>query len=509
LRVLLDEPEEAVQWLMEGRLPLEGWSLLAGKPKAGKTTMARCLALKVARGESFLGCAIEQGPVIYIALEEKRAEVRRHFRVMGATGDEEIYIYAATAPSEALERLQSSIHRIKPMLVIIDPLFRWIDVRDGNDYATMTKALEPLLALARGFKAHVLCVHHLGKGDRVGGDAILGSTAIFGAVDTVWLLKRFERCRTLSSIQRYGDDLEETVLCFDKRTETITLGETKEREEVNEMKKAVADFLEKQDSPASEPEIKSGVEGNNRHKQTALRELVNEGTVTRQGKGARGDPFTYSLTHSSIYQKCESENPGQSTNPTPDREYSHFNNLEISADPQSEKSRNLGTGDTSQGEMSETSGNAQMSDGGGQPFKWPPAPWEREAQKGVDAAADDSPPIIVSPQPRDCPHRLKPEGYLPNGTPYFRIKPLYACEVCRTYEWRDSPIEGEPKPVWICFPCYMKRARNRYGTEKPMKPNIAMCESCGNPKTITSIGIATADVHKGTRTGYTLKSDGI
>jgi RecA-family ATPase len=52
------------------------------------------------------------------------------------------------------------------VLIIIDPLFRFVRVEDGNDYATMTAALEPLLVLARETGACVLLVHHLGKGDR-------------------------------------------------------------------------------------------------------------------------------------------------------------------------------------------------------------------------------------------------------------------------------------------------------------------------------------------------------
>jgi KaiC/GvpD/RAD55 family RecA-like ATPase len=55
LSALLNEKEEAVDWLVDQHLPFEGLSLLVGKPKAGKSTFARCLAHAVAHGESFLG----------------------------------------------------------------------------------------------------------------------------------------------------------------------------------------------------------------------------------------------------------------------------------------------------------------------------------------------------------------------------------------------------------------------------------------------------------------------
>src|SRR5207248_86713 len=89
----------------------------------------------------------------------------------------------------------------------------------------VSRAFEPLLELARTTGCHILCVHHLGKSDRSGGDAILGSTALFGAVDAALLMKRRDGLRTLETIQRYGDDLPETVIKLDPETGCISIGE--------------------------------------------------------------------------------------------------------------------------------------------------------------------------------------------------------------------------------------------------------------------------------------------
>jgi AAA domain len=293
---LLAEPEETVEWLVDDLLPSGGFSLLAAKPKVGKSTLARCLALAVARGESFLGRATAKGPVIDLALEEKRSQVRQHFQAMGATGEEEIYVYAATAPADALEKIRAVVEEKKPALLIIDPLFRFTRVRDGNDYAQVTQALEPLLALARETGVHVLVVHHLGKGERTGGDAILGSTAILGAVDTSVILKRTERYRTITSEQRYGDDLEETTLRFDPQTRTTTLGETKEAEEEVRIGEGILAYLEAKSEPAREAEIDSDVEGKTRIRRKALRDLLAAGKILRSGKGGKSDPFRYRLS---------------------------------------------------------------------------------------------------------------------------------------------------------------------------------------------------------------------
>lgn len=188
------EPEEQITWLLADKLPAGGLSILSAKPKVGKSTFARCLALSVSTGESFLDCSTTKGPVIYLALEEKRGEVRRHFADLGATGDEEIYIHAASAPQEAVLELCALTKQIHPVLVVIDPLFKFVRIRDEKAYAEVCNAIEPLLTLARESGAHVLLSHHSGKMERADAtDSILGSTAIFGAVDTAIILKKGDR----------------------------------------------------------------------------------------------------------------------------------------------------------------------------------------------------------------------------------------------------------------------------------------------------------------------------
>ena len=39
-------------------------------------------------------------------------------------------------------------------------------------------------------QCHICSVHHLGKGDRLGAEAILGSTALHAAVDTALMLHK-------------------------------------------------------------------------------------------------------------------------------------------------------------------------------------------------------------------------------------------------------------------------------------------------------------------------------
>jgi hypothetical protein len=293
---LLAEPLTDVQWLVEGRLSAGGISLLAGKPKSGKSTLARALALAVARGEPFLGWTTSQGAVAYIALEDKRDEIRAHFEAQGATGDEPLWLFVGTAPGGAVAQLRDYAFRERPRLIVIDTIFRFARVRDTNDYAVMTAALEPVLAIARETGAHVLLVCHAKKGDTRGGDAILGSTALFGTVDTALILSRNEQRRTLCSIQRYGSDLPETVVELDEGGRPVASGTRQEVEEAI-VKDEIRAVLSGRDREGlGEEEIFARCSsGKTKTRRTALRSLVATGEVQRTGDGKKGSPFAYTV----------------------------------------------------------------------------------------------------------------------------------------------------------------------------------------------------------------------
>lgn len=287
---LLSEPEEDIAYVWDRTLPAGGTSICAAKPKVGKSTLARNLAVAVTRGESFFGRATATGKVIYLCLEEKRAEVAAHFRRMGAQGPG-ILIHTGRAPDDALAALREAIDEHDPLLVIVDPLSRFVRVRDFNDYAEITRGMEPLIDLARLTGCHILSVHHCGKGEREGGDALLGSTALFGAVDTALLMKRREQTRTLHTVQRYGEDMSETVAHLDAETGIVTAGGDLAALQLDERKRAVLEAMGEES--LTEPDIKERVGGNQTVTAKAVRALYESGDLARTGAGKRGDPYHY------------------------------------------------------------------------------------------------------------------------------------------------------------------------------------------------------------------------
>ena len=287
---LLAESSDESRWLVEGCLPIGGTSILGARPKVGKSTLARNLALSVARGMPFLDMAVQQGPVVYLALEEKRSEVQRHFQQMGAR-EEPIHIHFGIAPREELRAVREVIAQYKPALLIIDPLLRLVRVKDSNAYGEVTQALEPYVQLARSTGCHIMFVHHMVKHDRTGGEGLLGSTAIFGAVDTAIMLTRHEQVRTIETTQRYGEDLPPTVVLYDRSTGLLTRDRTITDTQRDTLTAKICAVLSH--GPLNEAEIRAQLGGDQTELAKALRLLVEHGAVVRSGVGRKGSPYHY------------------------------------------------------------------------------------------------------------------------------------------------------------------------------------------------------------------------
>ncbi len=291
---LAEEPE-TTRYVWEETLPAGGMSMLGAKPKTGKTTAARNISLAVARGESVLGRGTTAGSVVYLALEEKRGELQRQFRAMGAT-DEPIYVHTGAAPQDYVAALREAIESVQPVLAVVDPLQDLARVRDMNDYSTVHAALSPVRDLARESGTHILLLHHNNKLDD-----LLGSTQLFGIVDTLLLMARRDEIRTLRSIQRYGEDLPETVLELDKETGLVTpVGEYKEAQ-LERKGEEILDALGSDE--LTEADIRERVGGNESQASKALRRLVERNQVVRTGAGKRGDPYVYSVSRLGLIER--------------------------------------------------------------------------------------------------------------------------------------------------------------------------------------------------------------
>ena len=291
------EPQPEIDWLVSDLLPRDGLSLCVAPPKVGKSTLARCLCAAVATGGEWLGRDVVQGPVLHLALEERRRTVLGHYNRLGAP-DEGIHLLVggAPAPKGRLDALRFSIEAWRPSLVVIDPLARWTPIRDGNDYASTTDALTPLIGLAREYGTHLMLLHHSRKsgGDR--GEEVLGSTAFFGSVDVVISLEILGERRVFYAVGRDDVEVEKTLLTMDAGTGWVGAGGTKCEVDQQDLASRIYDFLTRQDAPVAKAEIEKRITGRSESIVAALTRMVRDGELTVSGAGKRGDPVRYSVS---------------------------------------------------------------------------------------------------------------------------------------------------------------------------------------------------------------------
>lgn len=295
---LIAEPDEIVDYVVEGRIPAGSVCIVAAKPKVGKSTAVRHLSVSVARGETWLDGACHAGVVWYLAFEGRRQDHKAHFRRMGVTAADSLWVYIGQAPKNIIAAVRQRAEQERPALIVIDTLQRFLKASSMDDYAEITTLFDLVLEIARTSGAALVLLHHAGKADRASLDSVLGSTAITGSVDNIFVLARTRHYRTIATIQRVGEDLEERVLVLDEVTGRVSLGPSREVAERQVMGQQLYRALDGAAGPLTQAEWFALVEGRRTSKLAAFRDLfsndVVSGTrITRLGAGTKISPYRY------------------------------------------------------------------------------------------------------------------------------------------------------------------------------------------------------------------------
>jgi len=299
LRDLLAWDLPPVRWAVPEILP-EGLTLLAGKPKLGKSWLALSLALSIASGGVALGKQpVAQGEVLYLALEEnaRRLQARARQLLASMTEVPAGLDFALGWPRLAEGGLTHLEEYLKThpntRLVVIDT---WAKVAPRTDTRRCTQyegdydALTPLKQLADTYHVSILAVHHLrktGAADVL--DEITDSTGMTGAVDGTLILKR-ERGQMDATLFVTGRDVEreqELALRFEAETAQWRLlgsaeevGRTRARQEILALLREQAAHEEEGMRPR---EIAMALEKNYHTTRALLGKMVESGEVTRLG----------------------------------------------------------------------------------------------------------------------------------------------------------------------------------------------------------------------------------
>ena len=292
LQELLSWDLPPTRWAIPEILP-EGLTLLAGKPKLGKSWLALSAALSIACGGVALGTQpVMRGDVLYLALEDnaRRLQARTRRLLASMQSVPNGIDFALDWPRLGEGGLASLEEYLKAhpgvRLVVIDTWARVAPPSGENrrsQYEGDYEALSPLKHLADTSHVSILVVHHLRKtGSTDVLDEITGSIGMTGAVDGTLILKR-ERGQAEATLFVTGRDIEreqQLAMSFDAITALWTVIGSAEEVGRTRARQEIIDLLREQGTDGMNPrEIAEALEKNYHTTRSILRKMEGMGEI--------------------------------------------------------------------------------------------------------------------------------------------------------------------------------------------------------------------------------------
>ncbi|GEM_PF-747023 len=210
-------------WIVPGLIP-EGVTLLAGKPKIGKSYAVMNIGLALACGGKALGRVdVEKRGVLYLCLEDQQRRLQNRIGALFC-GDNwpanfHLSITWPRIDQGGIPLLQKWLEDHSDVkLVIVDTLAKVKSRKITNKqmYDLDYQCIEALKSVADMMDVSLIVVHHLRKmlAEDDAFDAISGSTGLTGAADTCVILRKDHTGRPLLYIR--GRDVEEQELALER-----------------------------------------------------------------------------------------------------------------------------------------------------------------------------------------------------------------------------------------------------------------------------------------------------
>ena len=201
LFVPLDSLEfKSPEWVIDGMLEANTFSVCFGAPAAGKTFLVLDMALCIASGKTFHGNEVKQGSVFYIAGEGHNGFARRaaawskqnDISLKGVPffkSSRSIVLTDEQSVDEMLAIIDDMVQQHgEPQLVVVDTLARAMGAADENSTKEMGAAIRAVDDIREAYDCTVLAVHHTGHGNK---DRARGSSALLGAVDAEFMVEKW------------------------------------------------------------------------------------------------------------------------------------------------------------------------------------------------------------------------------------------------------------------------------------------------------------------------------
>ena len=292
------EPEAIIDKLL-----YPGLSLVAGRPKVGKSWIGMQIALAVANNSKFAGrlSTKRPGKVLYLALEESQRRTAPRLRKLTKQTDnlKNIQFVYEINPlmSGGAAQIDACLTESPCALVIIDTFFaisRQSDRKNVDLLQAEYTAVNTLRQIAEKHSCAILLIHHTRKAVGEGVDTVLGTSGMTAAPDAIWTLRRQPDGDSLLTVT--GRDIEEVV--YGMRLENgdpfgwkIT-GQGAEAE-LSAERRDIMELL-RNEGPQVPKMIASMLRKNASTVRRLLQMLVSDGMIDKDGSTYKVSPYTHS-----------------------------------------------------------------------------------------------------------------------------------------------------------------------------------------------------------------------
>lgn len=272
-----------------------GTTILASRPKLGKSWLAMQIARAVSTGGKVFDQSIKRGRVLYLALEDSRRRLKTRMIKQGWRADDSDLVTLLTFEEFSnsigflnqggAARLYAMIQEKGFQFVVVDTLSRaFTGIKDINNSQDVTEALAPIHDLGNTLQIGILIVDHQKKEswnqDPV--DDVAGSTAKSAIADSIFGLYT-EHGKPGAILKGRGRDIEpiEKRLIFDGLTGAWQLAGDARELEITEKMNQVIEFL-KGNGPSKVTSIAAGlnITTDRPNLYTRLAAMVDKGLIT-------------------------------------------------------------------------------------------------------------------------------------------------------------------------------------------------------------------------------------
>lgn len=289
-----------IRFVVPGFVP-EGCTILAGRPKLGKSWLVLDMALAVAKGEECLGVTCDPGEVLYLALEDNRRRLQSRMKKLVSAPEIVPWPKTLSFSTEWQRHDAGGLDDIRkwagsvenPRLVIVDVLAQFRGGRSNTQtqYEADYAAVKGLQEIAGELRIGIVVVHHVKKsnGETDPFEKVSGTLGLTGAADTTMVLDRDSNGCTIYCRGRDVQEYERTVVFDQVDCRWKVLGDLASVRRTDE-RSAILEALEVANSAMIVRDIVHATGMQRNACDQLLHKMVKEGQVIKIRRGCYAHP---------------------------------------------------------------------------------------------------------------------------------------------------------------------------------------------------------------------------